>query len=599
MLTPAGPSASPTPTAPPTGGTLRIGLAHRPGIASLTFGYPDPHRTLWFSEAFPLTRCCLYRTLMAYPGLELELGGASVQPDLASGPPSMSRDGLTWTFRLREGIRYGPPFDDREVVAQDVVRALERAGRLQHELRDPDDAYWASETADIYRVIEGFGDYVDRESPTISGIETPDRHTVVFRLTRPTGDFDRRMATPATTPLPEGAADGHVEDYAGYAPSTGPYRFEPSDKAAGPWWSGRQPGSMVLVRNPSWSRASDPVRGAWVDRIEIKFVANEDDGHRKVGRGEIDFLFDHFETPDEQAKIVALDGSRRRLPTAPINVATWLPMNLAMPPFDDVAVRRAVAHAVDRPALLEQTASQFGEVLLPARHALPDGATNGLLEAYDPYRVEDGANVAAAREHMAASRYDTNGDGRCDAPACRGVPTVVRADLGEGAVAGIVDDLAAIGIELDVERVPGSPRDFYQRLLPENRVAFVLFANYLAFDVDAGQYVESWDGRLAGDLSAIQTSLIGATPEQLAGWGYEVTHVPSVDSKIDECSSLIRLARSACWAEFDQLITEGIVPAVFVARGEGTFLIAERVVEFHIDQAAGQPALDQIAIAGG
>ena len=57
-------------------------------------------------------------------------GGAELRPDLAAGFPEVSSDGLRWTFRLREGLRYAPPFEDTEIVAADLVRALERAARV-------------------------------------------------------------------------------------------------------------------------------------------------------------------------------------------------------------------------------------------------------------------------------------------------------------------------------------------------------------------------------------------------------------------------------------------------------------------------------------
>ena len=44
-------------------------------------------------------------------------------PDLAQGMPEVSSDGLTWTFRLKRGLRFAPPFDDTPIVARDIVRA--------------------------------------------------------------------------------------------------------------------------------------------------------------------------------------------------------------------------------------------------------------------------------------------------------------------------------------------------------------------------------------------------------------------------------------------------------------------------------------------
>src|SRR6188472_3471431 len=101
------------------GGTLRVGDNHpfgtesRPGSAQYAldpqFEYPAPY--------FELFRCCLLRTLFSYSGKPSDQGGAIPRPDLAARRPEVSRNGLVWTFRLKRGLRYAPPFQRREIVA--------------------------------------------------------------------------------------------------------------------------------------------------------------------------------------------------------------------------------------------------------------------------------------------------------------------------------------------------------------------------------------------------------------------------------------------------------------------------------------------------
>jgi ABC-type oligopeptide transport system substrate-binding subunit len=54
-------------------------------------------------------RCCLLRTLLSYQGAPTSQGGATLRPDLAASMPTVSDDGLTWTFRIRQGLQYAPP----------------------------------------------------------------------------------------------------------------------------------------------------------------------------------------------------------------------------------------------------------------------------------------------------------------------------------------------------------------------------------------------------------------------------------------------------------------------------------------------------------
>lgn len=92
-------------------------------------------------------------------------------------------------------------------------------------------------------------------------------------------------------------------------------------------------------------------------------------------------------------------------------------MNLAVRPFDDVHVRRAVAYAIDKPALVEILSHPphlpIGHTAEVATHIAPDALEGSLLRAFDPYPHD----LQVAQTEMRASSYDLTGDGRCDAPA--------------------------------------------------------------------------------------------------------------------------------------------------------------------------------------
>src|SRR5215207_8601799 len=186
----------------PTGGTLHLAMAGDVQAAL------DPARE-YYTVSWELLRCCLTRTVMGYEGVPADAGGDDVQPDLAASMPAVSADGLTYTFRLRRGIRYAPPFDDVEVTAPDVIRALERAA-------DPDVLV---PYASYFQAIDGFAQMAAGEARSIDGLSAPDDHTLVVHLVEPVGYFLEVMALPATAPIPPsdgaalGAAHGHDKDY--------------------------------------------------------------------------------------------------------------------------------------------------------------------------------------------------------------------------------------------------------------------------------------------------------------------------------------------------------------------------------------------------
>ncbi len=122
----------------------------------------DPHWRSYYSLA--LTRCCVHRTLYSYNGRPTDEGGAELRPDLATGIPEVSSDGLRWTFRLRRGLRYAPPFEETEIVAADLVRALEREARVGQRRK---------RMAPYYSVIHGFDDYAAGARDSIVGSRDP------------------------------------------------------------------------------------------------------------------------------------------------------------------------------------------------------------------------------------------------------------------------------------------------------------------------------------------------------------------------------------------------------------------------------------------
>jgi hypothetical protein len=160
------------------------------------------------------------------------------------------------------------------------------------------------------------------------------------------------------------------------------------------------------------------------------------------------------------------------------------------------------------------------------------------------------------------------------------------------------DDLAEIGIELELET---PPVERARRLYPDPREQIpIVFGEGWGFDYPDGS---GWFPGLV-DVSGLwkgccNTSLLGASPEQLRAWGYEVTSVPSVDDRIEACQQRRGIARTQCWAELDQYLTTEVVPRVFYMYMEFPQAVSERVVEYSLDQWTELPAFDRIALAPG
>ena len=228
---------------------------------------------------------------MSTKPVPVEDGGGELQPDLAADLPTVSDDGLTYTFTIKPGVMYAPPLQDVEVTAQDFIRALER---------ESDPKASSGGYPFYYSVIEGFDDYGAGKADSISGLSAPDDHTLVVKLTEPAGDMPWRFTMPATAPIPPNPADPEARPRRrrrshhqlrplprGHAV---PYMFEGSEnldfsvpaKDQEPV-SGYVPGrSIVLVRNPSYDPATDGLRPAYPDRIEATIGGDPADLYNKV-----------------------------------------------------------------------------------------------------------------------------------------------------------------------------------------------------------------------------------------------------------------------------------------------------------------------------
>src|SRR4051795_8547167 len=223
------------------GGTLRVVASDVDSLAPQRSYLPG----VW-------TLMGLYvRTLVTYKS---EPGGTDgLVPDLATDLGTSSEDGLTWTFTLKQGVRFE---NGRPITSRDVKYGIERSFAsdvivggptyVVDLLDDPEDPY--------------AGPYQDESDGKLglASIATPDDRTIVFTLTAATPDFPFVMALPSSSPVPIESDTG--AGYGAHPISSGPYTVASVDPQAG----------ISLVRNPQWDAATDTVRTALPDAVLVR-----------------------------------------------------------------------------------------------------------------------------------------------------------------------------------------------------------------------------------------------------------------------------------------------------------------------------------------
>jgi peptide/nickel transport system substrate-binding protein len=260
-------------------------------------------------------------------------------PDLAAGPPEVSADGKTVTVKIKEGIHFSPPVN-REATSEDVAYAIERGANPN--VANP---YLQSYFSAVEGVPKATGG-------PIKGIETPNKHEIVFHLTEPKGQLVAdALVLPLTAPVPKEYAakyDAHKpSDYANYQVATGPYMLK--NNASGTVLGiGYIPGkSATLVRNPNW-KASTDFRPAYLNEIDIKIGGTQSVIGRQVLEGKS--LVEN-EPPSQSTIKLAAESYKSQLEISPGAGSHYIGVNNKVGPFSNINLRKAFWAALDRTAL--------------------------------------------------------------------------------------------------------------------------------------------------------------------------------------------------------------------------------------------------------
>ncbi len=220
-------------------------------------------------------------------------------------------DGLSWAFTLREGLTF---HDGLPLTAEDVVFSFDRAMA--------DDSTNAQK-----QLFSG-----------ISEVTAIDDRTVEITLDAPKGALLFNLAWGDAVIVSPASAETNATAPVG----TGPFRFSQ-------WVQGDR---IELVRNPDYW--GEPAR---LDKVTFRFISDPTAAFAAMMAGDID-AFPVFPAPENLAQFAA--DPRFQVIVGSTEGETILAINNARPPLDNLLVRQAIAHAVDRQAVIDGAMFGYG-----------------------------------------------------------------------------------------------------------------------------------------------------------------------------------------------------------------------------------------------
>jgi peptide/nickel transport system substrate-binding protein len=304
---------------PPALWGAEAGQPRRGGVLRIR-GWDPPH----FDTHLTINNFTNYLVSFVYGRLVRHKTGADVQPGTFPIEPDLAErweapDDTTVVFHLRQGVKWHnmPPLNGREFVAEDVKftydRFLTEKGNANRFLLEP----------------------VDR-------VEVVDRYTVKFLLKEPFVWLVDTLAYPWSTWI---MAPEVAQQYGDFKKpetviGTGPFileRYEPNVKA-------------IFKRNPAYYRPDQP----HVDGVEWLIVPDESTALAMYRTGQVD-VGPQQNHAVRQQDLDSLKKSHPHLMYQDLlsNVPQVVFMRVDMAPFNDVRVRRAISHAIDRQASID------------------------------------------------------------------------------------------------------------------------------------------------------------------------------------------------------------------------------------------------------
>lgn len=334
-----------------------------------------------------------------------------------------SEDGLTWTFHLRDGLKWS---DGTDLTANDFVYSWKR-------VCDPMVAAPYAET--VLGMVKGYSEAIEGNLDALA-VSAPDDKTLVVELTAPCSYFGSLAAFATLSPVQQATIETNGDAWA-----TAPETYVSN----GPFYMTEwEVGSHITFSKNPYYRDADAIK---LDKLTFQLIEDANAAYSAYQNGSVLFIKD---VPTEE--IPSLSGNPEFF-VDPIIGTYYVNLNNDKECFQDARVRRALSLAIDRNyvagTLMQGTYSPASNFMGPGW--IDTDGTEFMANANGgkPYIDNDNfeANLAEAKELMKEAGYE-NGEG---------FPAITYSTNDSGYHKVVAEYLqqawAELGIQLDVKTV--------------------------------------------------------------------------------------------------------------------------------------------------
>jgi peptide/nickel transport system substrate-binding protein len=555
---------------PKSGGTL-----HMLGVGDVDF--MDPNIT-YYTTGYEAAR--MYsRDLVTNPAVVGKT--TSIVPDIVTQIPTLTNGGITnggktVKYTIKTGVKWDTT-PARQVTAADDVRGVKRTC-------NPAQPFGG--LPDFEALIVGMQTYCDgfakvnpksakaiadyQNSHNIAGVsvDPSNPQTVVFTLTSPASYFVPMTSLSAFAPAPK-EYDKYIPasaELAQHTISDGPYKivkYNPTKE-------------IDFIRNPAWSAATDTVRKAYVNAIDVNETGNQDSIQTQLqaNTAGADMEWDTFPPNTAVPGLIAKKDKNLNI-DAEFSSNPYIIFNAVSPnnggALKTVAVRQALSEAIDREHLTVDLSG--AAVAPPLTHILPAGIS-GTKSNTSPnpfsYSVSKAKKDLAKAGHKQLSLKILY---RPDSSTSKAIYLTLNQDLSK---AGI-----------KVTGVAASNADFYTKYLEVPSVA-----KAGTWDLSIAGWGPDWYGDAAKSyFSPLFYGNAGGTgsafPPNGSDFGFYDN--PQVDKLINEASSQATASASAkLWAQADSMVTKDAAIFPITANNQPTYHAS------HTHNTVVLPAIQQV-----